>query len=106
MLENRQYQPRLSAHMAAHIVAPGQVSPAPCIVREISPAGAKLYIDRGWILPRNFWLRIDGDTCMHFCTIVWRNGDALGIDFPAARDSSWWKHCIGLNRGLPSRARI
>jgi hypothetical protein len=44
-VEQKKHQPRLNAHMTAKIVTPGQVSPAPCIVREISPAGAKLAID-------------------------------------------------------------
>jgi hypothetical protein len=106
MIDKRRYEPRLAAHMAAKIVAPGQVSPAPCVVREISPAGAKLHMDTGWILPRNFWLRIEGDNSMHFCIIAWRQGENLGVDFPTARDSSWWTHSVSLNRGLPSRARF
>jgi len=93
--------------MAARIVAPGQNSPAPCLVREISEAGAKLQIDECWIIPRTFWLRIDGDIRLHHCTVVRRNGPEIGVEFPVGHDSSWWKHSrAALNRQLPTRARI
>ncbi|HEY7748407.1 MAG TPA: hypothetical protein VH933_07005 [Aestuariivirgaceae bacterium] len=103
--ERRQDTPRLSARMAAKIIAPGQVSPAPCIVTEISPVGAKLNIDSGWILPRNFWLRIDGDRDVHYCTIKWRDGGTVGVDFPSGQHDSLWRHNFSL-RQLPSRARV
>jgi hypothetical protein len=106
-LEKRRYEPRLPAYMAARIVAPGQVSPAPCVVLEISQAGAKLQIGNDWILPRTFWLRIDGDTLMHYCTLVWREGQHVGVEFPPGHDSSWWKHSQAIrDKQLPSRARV
>jgi hypothetical protein len=105
--EQRQHEPRLPAHMAARIVAPGQVSPAPCRVREISPAGAKLHIEDGWIIPPTFWLRIDGDTRLHYCAVVWRDGLNIGVEFPSGHDGTWWRHSrAAVNRQLPTRARI
>jgi hypothetical protein len=105
-VEARQHEPRLGAHMAAKIVAPGQVSPAPCVVREISPAGAKLEIADGWIIPRTFWLRITGDTCLHHCALVWRDGQAVGVEFSTGHGRTWWQHRRASNQQLPNRARI
>jgi hypothetical protein len=71
-LEKRQYNPRLPVHMEARVISQGRGSPAPCVVREISPAGARLEVDENWALPKAFWLRITGDSCMHFCTVAER----------------------------------
>lgn len=90
MLEQRRDGTRLPTEMGAQIFAPGQRSSVPCIVRDISPAGAKLEIDNGWVLPRSFWLRIDGHTHMYFCMVVWRKDAHMVVDFPSSRDSSWW----------------
>jgi hypothetical protein len=76
-LDSTHYEPCLPDYMPARIMALGQVSSAPCVVREISQAGAILQVDDGWILPRTFWLCIEGETCMHYCTAVWRKGSEL-----------------------------
>jgi hypothetical protein len=103
--EKRQHQPRLNAYMPVNIVVPGQKSPAACAVREISPAGARLEIDQGWILPKYFWLRIVGDTGLHQCRVAWREGKTVGVEFPVK--SSWWEHCrAAVNGQLPNRARL
>ena len=65
--ERRKDEPRLTAYMPAKIIVPGKVSEAPCIVRQISPAGAQLHIDVNWILPRSFWLRLVGDPRIDRC---------------------------------------
>jgi hypothetical protein len=104
--EKRQDHPRLAAYMPAKIIAPGQVSPAECIIRQISPAGAQLQSDPGWILPRTFWLRIIGDTGMYHCTLIWREGWTIGVEFRTKDKTSWWTHSHGLSKQLPNRARI
>jgi hypothetical protein len=50
--EKRRDQPRLPARMQARIISAARGSPAPCVVREISPAGAKLDVDKNWALPK------------------------------------------------------
>jgi hypothetical protein len=104
--ENRQQQPRLSSHMPARILAPGQGSPAPCVIIEISPTGAKLELAKGWIIPRSFWLRIDGDSQMHRCTIKWIDGNTFGVEFPSDSAQSWWKHSQMLGKQLSHRQRL
>ena len=105
--EKRQFQPRVPAHMSAHIVAPGQYSPAPCVVREFSQAGGKIHIEDGWIVPPTFWLLIQGDTVMHYCKVIWREGLAMGVEFPPGHSGAWWRYTRTLlNNGLPTRARV
>jgi hypothetical protein len=96
-LEKRRDNPRLPAHMEARIISPGRGSPAPCVVREVSPAGAKLDVDKDWALPKAFWLRISGDSCMHFCTVAWREGDSVGVQFTAGDYRAWWDHAQPLS---------
>lgn len=91
--EKRKHQPRLPARMTASIVAPGQLSPAPCVVREVSFAGAKLELDVNWIIPKLFWLRIDGDVRLHYCVVAWRSGPSVGVEFPPHRNDWWAKIC-------------
>jgi PilZ domain len=92
-IEKRRHQPRLPAHMTASIVAPGQLSPAPCVVREVSFEGAKLELDGEWIIPKLFWLRIEGDVRLHYCVVVWRDGSSVGVEFPPHRNDWWAKIC-------------
>jgi hypothetical protein len=84
--------------MEARIISPGRRSPVPCVVREISPAGARLDVGKDWELPKAFWLRITGDSCMHFCTVTWRDGDSLGIEFPTGHNRAWWDHAQPLSK--------
>jgi hypothetical protein len=104
--EKRQDQPRLAAYMPAKVIVPGQVSPAECIVRQISPAGAQLQVDSSWILPRTFWLKIIGDTGMYHCNVIWRDGWQLGVEFRDDDRSSWWTQSHGMVKQLPNRNRI
>jgi hypothetical protein len=103
--ENRKLQPRLPAYMAAKIVVPGQRAFPRCVVRQISPAGAKLEVNSNWVLPSRFWLHIDGDTRMHYCVVVWMDGTNVGVDFRPDQRSTWWKQSRELNQ-LPHRDRV
>jgi hypothetical protein len=105
--EKRRYQPRLPVKMAARIMAPNQTSPAPCLVLEISQFGAKLQVESCWIIPRMFWLRLEGDAHLHPCIVAWRDDQFIGIDFQQGNDNTWWKHCRAAATGqLPTRARL
>ena len=98
-LEKRRDQPRLPAHMEARIISPALGFPTRGVVREISPAGAKLDVDKNWTLPKAFWLRITGDSGMHFCTVAWREGTSVGVQFPTGHDRAWWGHAKLLASG-------
>ena len=32
-------------------------------------------------VPFRFWLKLDGETAPHFCTVAWRSARHLGVEF-------------------------
>jgi hypothetical protein len=103
--EKRKYQPRLEAYMKARIIVPSKVSDASCVIRQISPAGAQLEIAPEWILPRSFWLRIVGESQMHYYTLLWREGVLLSVEFRSGQRSAWRSRSRELSQ-VPNRARV
>ena len=73
-------------HIPAKIVVPGQISPAPCIIQEISLGSARLELDPDWVIPKTFWLCIDFASCVHPCRLVWREGHAAEVAFSAGHE--------------------
>ncbi len=53
----------------------------PCVVRDISDTGAKLKVDTGRHPPDHFQLQIELDGLVANCTVVWRDGQQLGVEF-------------------------
>ena len=55
---------------------------AGCTVSDISDGGAKVILDRPARLPETFtlWLNDDGSV-LRECTVVWREGDVIGVQF-------------------------
>ena len=53
----------------------------PCVVRDISETGAKLKVDTGRHPPDQFQLQIELDGLLAECTVVWRDGQQLGVEF-------------------------
>lgn len=86
----RQDQPRLTADIAADIILPGKVSVASCRVVEVSPGGARLQLSTSWALPRSFSFRLAGCTRIFHSTMVWRQGNQLGVEFRPDQRSMWW----------------
>lgn len=105
LAEKRKSHPRLEAYMQAKIIVPGKLSEAQCIIRQISPAGAQLEIAPGWILPHSFWIRIVGESQMHYCTVIWREGSRAGVEFRPDQRVAWWSRSHELSQ-MPNRARI
>ena len=80
VIENKRNCERRLVRMPAIILVPGQVSPAPCVIRELSSSGACLDVDPEWVLPRVFWLRISTDCHLHSGRMIWRQGRAVGVE--------------------------
>jgi hypothetical protein len=104
LVEHRHDQPRLAAYMPARIIVPGKVSEAPCVIRQMSPAGAQLQIDPAWILPRSFWLRIVGDFRLYQSTVKWRQDLLIGVEFEAGQSTPFQTRVP--HNQLPNRARM
>jgi hypothetical protein len=95
-----------AAYMHAMIVVPGHRTFPPCIVREVTPQGARLEVDSNWILPRDFWLLIAGDAYVRYCTLRWRHGESVNVNFKSGQRSSWLPTGSGCSKRLPDRARV
>jgi len=89
-MKKRKDHPRLAADIPADIIVPGRVAVAPCQIVEVSPAGARLHLSTSWALPRRFSFRLAGATRIFDSTVVWRQGDQLGIEFRPDQRRDWW----------------
>ena len=56
--------------------------PRPCLLRDISSAGARLFIDAADEVPDHFLLLLTkGDGAARDCRVVWRDGNQIGLEF-------------------------
>jgi len=78
--ENRR-SPRRAALMQAVIFYPNQNEHVGCTVRDLSQDGALLELPLARELPLFFWLRIEGETTLRFCTAAWHSENHLGVEF-------------------------
>jgi hypothetical protein len=74
------------------IIWRGRFSIVPCVVRDLSPAGAGLVLsDRVRLLPPEFDLTVDNVT--HRCIVVWQQRNRMGVEFKSIdtrRDGALW----------------
>ncbi|MBV8963327.1 MAG: PilZ domain-containing protein [Hyphomicrobiales bacterium] len=52
-----------------------------CIVRDISPTGAKLEVDRTHVLPQEFDLEVPQRSAVYPCELKWRKENSAGVHF-------------------------
>jgi hypothetical protein len=78
--EKRRSRRRVSL-MPAVIFYPNQNQHVECKVREMSRDGALLDVPLAKTLPFVFWLRLDGETTLRFCTVIWGSQNHLGVEF-------------------------
>jgi PilZ domain len=52
-----------------------------CLVRDISPTGAKLELEGASILPREFELAVPQRSAVYPCELKWRRQNAAGVRF-------------------------
>lgn len=71
--------------LGATIRITSELSTTECIVRDISPRGARLVLSDAVPLPEMFDLRIKARAEDRRVRIVWRRGDALGVTFVQPR---------------------
>ncbi|MGA2998232.1 PilZ domain-containing protein [Bradyrhizobium sp.] len=55
-----------------------------CVLRNISPAGAALQIDRRLCIPHEFKLNIPHGEISQNCRVVWRTEALIGLAFEVA----------------------
>jgi hypothetical protein len=77
-------KPRRNFHYSASVLLDAKSSPQPCAIADISATGARLVLQNECELPERFILLLtpSGEARRH-CRLVWRNGLAAGVAFPA-----------------------
>ena len=73
--------PRRVALMDAVIFYPNQNEHVGCMVRDLSQDGALARLPLAKKLPLVFWLRLEGESTLRFCTVAWRSENHLGVEF-------------------------
>jgi hypothetical protein len=71
--------------MSAAVVDPHQGMAGKCDVRNLSRTGAQLHCREDIVMPDVFWLRVDGEPSLRYCTVIWKLGRLMGTDFAAER---------------------
>lgn len=79
MQERRRFD-RVRAFQGGSIAAPRQPGAAPCVVRDVSEAGALLLVDEPGRAGADIVLRLD-DGAMRHARVVWRGERSVGVDF-------------------------
>ena len=75
---------RRQFHYNASVLLDGKSSPRPCAIADISETGARIMLEKECNLPDRFILLLtrSGEARRH-CRLVWRDGLAAGVEFPA-----------------------
>jgi PilZ domain len=79
-------KPRRQFHYNASVLLDAK-SLQPCAIADISATGARLVLATECQLPERFILLLtpSGEARRH-CRLVWRNGLAVGVEFPTPQD--------------------
>jgi hypothetical protein len=79
--KEKRRSPRIVSLMPAEIFYPNQHQHVVCMVRDLSQDVALLDVPLAKQMPFVFWLRLDGETTLRFCTVAWRSDNHLGVEF-------------------------
>lgn len=80
-MENRQTPIRPRTLKGARIVFNQGFSTITCVVRNLTEGGAKLELDTMSGVPDEFTLVFDTGAAERTCSVRWRKGNAIGIQF-------------------------
>lgn len=72
---------RVRAFLRAQIIFNNRMSTIDCIIKNISPTGARVALADTLAVPAEFDIYIPQRNCSHHAKLVWRDKDAIGIDF-------------------------
>jgi hypothetical protein len=80
MQEQRQAE-RIRSFLRAQIVFNNRMSTIDCIIKNISQTGAKVALNESLTVPTEFEIDIPQKGRSHRARLVWRDKDAIGIQF-------------------------
>lgn len=81
-------QARLRSILGARIVFANGNSSMDCLIRDISPAGARLELSSAATIPERFGLFIPQKGKTFEVAIKWRRGDEIGVVFETGQEVS------------------
>jgi len=72
---------RCPAFMSGHLLDPSKGVLVDCQVRDFSSGGARITLRQPFALPSVFWLKLQGDGRMLYCTVKWQSEQQFGVEF-------------------------
>jgi hypothetical protein len=82
MAATRKREPRKSVSQPGWITLDGGFAARPCVVQNISSAGAKIMADDAAALPGTLRLAFARDARTgRNCQVIWRRGNSIGVKF-------------------------
>ncbi|MFZ0559507.1 MAG: PilZ domain-containing protein [Methylovirgula sp.] len=79
--QNLRSSERIRAFLRAQIIFNNRMSTIDCIIKNISPNGARIALNDALAVPTEFELYIPQRGRSHQARLVWRDKDAIGVDF-------------------------
>ena len=86
LTDERRVSPRQRCLNGAKIVFNNNLSVIDCVVRDLSPQGARLLVASPVGIPDRFDLRIDRSGARHPSKITWRANGQIGVPFSTLLD--------------------
>src|SRR5688500_1826579 len=80
-VQERRLTPRGRTFLGGKIIFNSGRSAIDCTVRNLSDDGACLEVANVAGIPKEFYLRISGETELRTCTFAWASGNRIGISF-------------------------
>jgi hypothetical protein len=79
--QNLRSSERIRAFLRAQIIFNNRMSTIDCIIKNISPTGARIALNDSLTVPTEFEIYIPQRGRSHHARLVWRDKDAIGVDF-------------------------
>ncbi len=79
--QNLRSSERIRAFLRAQIIFNNRMSTIDCIIKNISPTGARIALSDTLTVPAEFEIYIPQRGRSHHARLVWRDKDAIGVDF-------------------------
>ena len=78
---DRRTSDRIRSFLRAQIIFNNRMSTIDCIIKNISSTGARVALDDTLAVPTEFDIYIPQRGRSHHARLIWRDKDAIGIDF-------------------------
>lgn len=82
----RRAMTRARTLLAGKIIIRGGMMSPDCVIRDLSPDGARVRVPRTILLPSSVGLLVTKDGVLFDAVVVWRRGDEAGLTFSDRHD--------------------